>query len=244
MMEWLAGDPTGVNDYDVLILGDLNSYAKEDPITAILNAGYTNLLESLLGPQAYSYVFDGQWGYLDYALASPSLVSQIAGVTEWHINSDEPSVLDYNTNFKSTGQIEYLYSPDQYRSSDHDPVIVGLNLLSYDFNGFFPPVKNPPLYNRAKAGSTIPLKFSLGGFYGMDIFMEGYPASYGIGCAATEIDEQATPIPGGKGLIYDPEEGRYIYLWKTEKEWVNTCRQFAIFFSDGFLKFTNYQFTK
>jgi predicted extracellular nuclease len=57
-------------------------------------------------------------------------------VTEWHINSDEPSVLDYNTNFKSPAQIEYLYSPDQYRSSDHDPVIVGLELISYDFAAF------------------------------------------------------------------------------------------------------------
>ncbi|MCL4868282.1 MAG: ExeM/NucH family extracellular endonuclease [Anaerolineae bacterium] len=128
LMSWLASDPTGTGDPDILIIGDLNAYAKEDPITALINGGYTNLIESLLGPDAYSYVFDGQWGYLDHALASASLVAQISGITEWHINADEPNVLDYNTNFKSPGQIASLYAPDQYRVSDHDPILIGLNL--------------------------------------------------------------------------------------------------------------------
>ncbi|MBK9713170.1 MAG: ExeM/NucH family extracellular endonuclease [Kouleothrix sp.] len=125
---WLASNPTGTGDPDVLIVGDLNSYAKEDPIAAIKSAGFTNLIESLIGPDGYSYAFDGQWGYLDHALASGSLAGQVAGITEWHINADEPSVLDYNTDFKSAGQIASLYAADQYRVSDHDPVIVGLSL--------------------------------------------------------------------------------------------------------------------
>ncbi len=125
---WLASDPTGTGDPDALIVGDLNSYAKEDPITAIKNSGYVNLPETLLGADAYSYVFDGQWGYLDHALASASLAAQVSGVAEWHINSDEPSVLDYNTNFKTPSQQASLYNADQYRISDHDPVIVGLDL--------------------------------------------------------------------------------------------------------------------
>lgn len=125
---WLATDPTGVNDPDVLIIGDLNSYAKEDPIRALEAQGYENLIERFGGPNAYSYVFNGQWGYLDYALANASLSAQITGVAEWHINADEPPVLDYNTNFKSAGQISSLYAPDFYRTSDHDPVVVGLNL--------------------------------------------------------------------------------------------------------------------
>jgi predicted extracellular nuclease len=73
-------------------------------------------------------VYDGQWGYLDHALASDSLVDQVTGVTTWHINADEPPVLDYNTNFKSDDQIEELFAPTPYRSSDHDPVLVGLRL--------------------------------------------------------------------------------------------------------------------
>jgi len=128
---WLASDPTGVGDPDALILGDLNSYAKEDPITAIESAGFTNLIEAFQGADAYSYVFDGQWGYLDHALGTGSLVSQVTGVADWHINSDEPSVLDYNVNFKSAGQLISLYAPDEFRISDHDPVLVDLNLANY-----------------------------------------------------------------------------------------------------------------
>jgi uncharacterized protein len=125
---WLATDPTGSGDADLLIVGDLNSYAKEDPVTALVAAGYTNLIASRLGEGAYSYAFDGQWGYLDHALASLSLAGQVSGVAEWHINADEPNVLDYNINFKSPGQIASLYAADQYRVSDHDPVVVGLRL--------------------------------------------------------------------------------------------------------------------
>ena len=129
---WLATNPTGIGDPDILILGDMNSYAKEDPITAYINAGYTNLSQQFIGADAYSYVFDGQWGYLDHALGSSSLLNpsrpQIAGVVEWHVNSDEPSVLDYNVEFKSAGQITSLYAADQFRISDHDPIIVGLKL--------------------------------------------------------------------------------------------------------------------
>jgi predicted extracellular nuclease len=128
LVNFLATDPTGTGDPDILLAGDYNSYAMENPITVIKNAGFTNLIEKFQGQDAYSYVFDGQWGYLDHSLASASLVSQVSGVADYHINSDEPSVLDYNTDFKSAGQIVSLYAPDQFRISDHDPVVVGLNL--------------------------------------------------------------------------------------------------------------------
>jgi len=128
LMAWLASDPTGTGDPDVLLLGDYNSYALEDPITIITNAGFTNLMATFVGPGAYSYAFDGQWGYLDHAFASASLRPQVTGVGEYHINADEPSVLDYNTDFKSAGQLSSLYNTDQFRVSDHDPVLVGLCL--------------------------------------------------------------------------------------------------------------------
>lgn len=127
LLNWLATDPTGSGDPDYLIVGDLNSYAKEDPIVALESAGYTNLIAQFGGAQAYSYVFDGQFGYLDYALASPSLTPQISGTTEWHINADEPDLIDYDTTFKSPLQDGY-FAPDAFRSADHDPVIVGLSL--------------------------------------------------------------------------------------------------------------------
>ncbi|HPF80279.1 ExeM/NucH family extracellular endonuclease [Nostocoides australiense] len=139
LTEWLASDPTETGDTDILLVGDYNSYAMEDPITALQDAGYTHLIKTRLGPDAYSYAFDGQWGYLDHALASESLDSQVTGVADYHINADEPAVLDYNTNFKSANLISSLYAPDEFRVSDHDPVIVGLDLLT--------PVNEPPVAN-------------------------------------------------------------------------------------------------
>ncbi len=127
---WLAGDPTGTGQPDVLIVGDLNSYAKEDPITAIQSAGYTNLVAAFEGDQAYSYVFDGEWGYLDHALGTAGMTPEVVNVADWHINSDEPTELDYNTDFKSAGQLVSMYSPDEFRASDHDPVLVDINLDS------------------------------------------------------------------------------------------------------------------
>lgn len=124
---WLATDPTNSGDPDFLIIGDLNSYAREDPITELRDNGYTNL-EADINPGVYSYVFGAQAGQLDYALSSPSLTGQVVGATTWHINADEPSVLDYNVEFKSPGQVIALYSPDPYRASDHDPMIIGLQL--------------------------------------------------------------------------------------------------------------------
>jgi predicted extracellular nuclease len=123
---WLA-DPANGFDDDVLIIGDLNSYDKEDPIDALIAAGYSDLVFDFLGEYAYSYVFSGQWGYLDYAMANSALRSAVTGTTVWHINADEADLIDYDTSFKSDGQ-DALYAPDPYRASDHDPVIVGLQL--------------------------------------------------------------------------------------------------------------------
>ncbi|WP_243075893.1 ExeM/NucH family extracellular endonuclease [Microbacterium sp. SS28] len=129
LADWLAGDPTGQGTGDrTLIIGDLNSYDKEDPIDVLTGAGYTDLLLQFQGEGAYSYVFDGQLGYLDHALAGPGLVGDVAGASTWSINADEAQVLDYNTEFKPAPQVAGLYAPDAYRSSDHDPVLVGIEL--------------------------------------------------------------------------------------------------------------------
>ena len=82
LVDWLATDPTGSGDEDFLIIGDLNSYDKEDPIDALLAGGYTDLVYHYQGEDAYSYVFDGQIGYLDYALASAGLLGEVTGVTD------------------------------------------------------------------------------------------------------------------------------------------------------------------
>lgn len=137
LVDWLATDPTGSGDEDFLIIGDLNSYDKEDPIDAILQGtddtwgtgdDYTDLLYQFVGEFAYSYVFDGQLGYLDHALSVAGLTGEVTGATVWHINADEPDLIDYDMSFKLPAQ-DAIYAPDPYRSSDHDPVIVGLDLI-------------------------------------------------------------------------------------------------------------------
>ena len=124
MADWLASSPTGSSDPDVLILGDLNSYLQEDPIRILANRGYRSLFDA----DSYSYQFNGQWGSLDHMLASDSLYSQVSGSAKWHINSDEPIILDYNTEFKSVAQQTNFYNEDPFRTSDHDPLLAGLSL--------------------------------------------------------------------------------------------------------------------
>ena len=136
LARYLATDPTAGGDPDILIIGDLNAYAREDPIRALEVGGYTDLIRRFAGADAYSYVFDGQLGYLDYALASPSLLRQVTGAAGWYINADEPPLLDYNDDVLDASEAAYqresaalpIYEADAFRSSDHDPVIVGLQL--------------------------------------------------------------------------------------------------------------------
>jgi uncharacterized protein len=110
---------------NVLIVGDFNSYTEEDPIHTLETAGFTGLSELYVADaEQYSFVFDGMSGELDHALAAPDLMDNVTGATIWHINADEPLILDYNTEFNPPG----LYAPDAYRTSDHDPILVGLTL--------------------------------------------------------------------------------------------------------------------
>ena len=111
----------------VFLLGDFNSYSQEDPIEVLRDAGYATL-GSTQGDE-YSYVFDGLVGSLDHVLASPAAAGTVTGVDVWNINSVESIALEYsryNTN------ATLLYAADPYRASDHDPILVGLDLLADD----------------------------------------------------------------------------------------------------------------
>jgi uncharacterized protein len=126
--DWLAGTPTSAAAEGVLLIGDLNSYAKEDPVRLLEGRGYVNLVARFVGDHAYSYVYNGEAGYIDHALASPTLAARVAAVNEWHINADEPVALQYTFSYKSAEQRDTYYAKDAYRSSDHDPVLVDLAL--------------------------------------------------------------------------------------------------------------------
>ena len=107
-------------------------------MTVLKNAGFTDLALEKVGDTTYSYLFDGQRGSLDYVLASASLFPQVAGATVWNINSDEIPLFDYNDDFGEIGEATFeresnsnlIYAPNQLRSSDHDPTLVGLALKS------------------------------------------------------------------------------------------------------------------
>lgn len=106
-------------DNDVLIMGDLNAYGKEDPVTTLINGGFADMHRAFHADSVYSYMYNGEAGYLDHALASTSLQFQVTGVQVFHINADEPAMFEYAGS---------AYQPDMYRCSDHDPVVVGLAL--------------------------------------------------------------------------------------------------------------------
>ncbi len=135
-VDWLAADPTDTGSENILIIGDLNAYRKEAPIAAFQAGGYVDLADLFLGPDAYSFLFDGQLGTLDYALASEALTPKVTGVTAWHINADEANLLDYNDTVRDPSEASFepkpsalpLFEPNEYRSSDHDPLVIGLDL--------------------------------------------------------------------------------------------------------------------
>ena len=130
LLSFITAVQTAASDPDVIILGDLNAYSQEDPMD-ILRAG--GLIDLAVGE--HSYVFDGQSGSLDHAMVTPSLRAQVTNAGIWNINSDEPVILDYNFEFKNnpnctsaTCTSPDYYQPTPFRSSDHDPVLIGMTL--------------------------------------------------------------------------------------------------------------------
>jgi hypothetical protein len=256
----------------------------------------------------------------------------VEGVADYHINADEPSVLDYNMDFKTTDLISSLYAPDQFRTSDHDPVVIGLNPVNnppsadaggpysvyeggsvalsatgvdpedgsnvtfawdldnngsfetpgqnvnfsaaeltapavvtvkvqvtdtygnsavdettinvlFNFTGFFAPIDNAPTFNVVKAGQSIPVKFSLGGYHGLNIIATGYPVSQQVACDFSNVDSiEETITAGASALTYDSDTDQYHYVWKTNKAWAGTCRQLTVQLTDGTTHIANFFF--
>lgn len=120
VLQVMEGYQNYYEDNDVLIMGDLNAYAKEDPIRKFTDAGMYDLHRYFHADSSYSYVFGEQAGYLDHAIANKALINQVTGMGAWHVNSDESDEYTYD---KSNDQTVFRYS-------DHDPVLVGLRLDS------------------------------------------------------------------------------------------------------------------
>jgi predicted extracellular nuclease len=119
---------------DVLVVGDLNAYAQEDPIFDLTSSGYVDQIGRFPVP-GHSFVFDGNSGRLDHAIATPGLSAKVVSASFWAINADEASLRDYNQEFKAPRTCSGNpcppdpFAPDVFRSSDHDPVLVGLSIF-------------------------------------------------------------------------------------------------------------------
>ena len=177
MVDWLAGDPTGSGDPDFLITGDLNAYAMEDPIAVLTDAGYVDMVAEQAADD-YSFVFFGQSGYLDHALASPSLAAKTLGTGFWHTNADEPRGLDYN----QENNQPFLYNPDEWRASDHDPVVAGLAMEQtpiYDIqgDGDASPYEGEVVTTTGVVTGDFQGDEALRGFYAQDVDGDGDPAT-------------------------------------------------------------------
>ena len=125
LYDWIENDYAGTGVSDYALLGDFNAYAQEDAVQYLRDTqGLTDIIDDFAGGQdeAYSFVFDGQQGTLDQGLASDSLAAFITGATEWHINADEPDLINYDESFKNPA----FYNPGVFASSDHDPLIFGI----------------------------------------------------------------------------------------------------------------------
>ncbi|MGO2432201.1 MAG: endonuclease/exonuclease/phosphatase family protein, partial [Glutamicibacter arilaitensis] len=110
------------NTDQVLLAGDFNSYAAEDPMQVLIEAGYVDLGAAA---DSQSYLYDGFVGSLDHIFASEKLAGKVTGEDIWNINAIESVGYEYS---RYNNNITNLFTADQYRSSDHDPVLVGLQL--------------------------------------------------------------------------------------------------------------------
>ncbi|KQP74177.1 hypothetical protein ASF40_02160 [Microbacterium sp. Leaf288] len=201
LTKWL--NETVAPDGRAIVIGDLNSYDHEDSIDAFARGGFTDLEKQFNGEHAYSYVFDGQLGYLDYALAQPALTADVSAVASWHINSDEPSLIDYDMSFKLPAQ-DALYAPDAYRSSDHDPVIVGLNLTPPDTTDPTIEVTADPELIWPPNNKMRTVQFSIDAADDRgDVTVELTDVSVsGANASWTQVDDDTFTVKAAKGAVY------------------------------------------
>ena len=107
----------------VFLAGDLNAYTREDPLQVLYDAGYTDI-GSALAPAEFTYLFSGRVGSLDHVLGNAAAMRTVTGAHVWNVNAVEPVALEYSRfNYNATD----FFRPDPYRSSDHDPLVVGLD---------------------------------------------------------------------------------------------------------------------
>ncbi len=132
--------------------------------------------------------------------------------------------------FAGTDSFTYKANDGQ---ADSNLATVSIAVMYAPFPGFSQPLDAPPTLNQMKAGGSVPVKFSLGGYMGMNIFAAGSPSSQRIVCPGGAPVDAVEETTTNSGLKYDAASGQYIYNWKTDKSWTGTCRVFTVTFIDG-----------
>tara|TARA_R110002167_G_scaffold44876_2_gene134883 strand:+ start:324 stop:3233 length:2910 start_codon:yes stop_codon:yes gene_type:complete len=203
LLQYLQTRPTGVASTAVLVIGDLNAYSQEDPLQAFLAGGYSNLKHSDIATEEapYSYSYSGLLGSLDHALATATLASHVVSAGAWHINSVEDSLMGYETeaNGQSYSSVDNYANADPYRSSDHDPVVIGLRLdASVQQNQ--PPVLVSTLTDVriTRAGATVSLdlaaQFSDPEGDVLDFVASGLPVGWALSASGVLTGSATTTV--------------------------------------------------
>jgi hypothetical protein len=210
------------------------------------------------GPPLATGTFDGSdthsWQDLMFSTPVPIQAGQTY-VASYHV-PDTQYALQYGffaSGGDTVGPITALSSPDSSGNGvycyDNDPTNCATfpkntyrdtnywvtPLWEYNFSGFFQPVDNAPTVNVAKAGSAVPVKFSLGGDQGLNILQTGRPQATIVSCSTSAPTDaiETTVTAGGSSLQYDATANQYTYVWKTNSNWAGTCMQFDLGLNDG-----------
>ena len=225
------GEHTSSSGYMLMIYnGDLYGRVNKAGITATIYGPYPN---------------DGEWHHVAYTFKSGEQKLYIDG-SEVKSNTGTATIKTNNYPlFIGMGVNRPLYSwnglIDEVRIWN---VALPQEQLGqvYEWAGFFPPIDNVES-NVVKAGRAIPVKFSLNGNQGLNIFESGYPKPITIACDGTSTGlEVETMTAGESSLKYDAEADQYIYVWKTDKAWAGSCRQLVVRLNDGTSHVANFQF--
>lgn len=195
---------------------------------AINSSGWVTGNATTASEETHASVWDGS-NLIDLNDALPA-GSPFVLANGWAINDAGQVIADGHN--PATGEIHaFLLNP----------------FVPFDFTGFFAPVQNPPATNAMKAGRAVPVKFSLGGDQGLNVFAPGYPVSNSVNCATlvgSVTDIQQTTTAGASGLKYDAASGQYSYVWNTSTTWANSCRSLTLKFTDGSVHVANFIFSK
>jgi hypothetical protein len=116
----------------------------------------------------------------------------------------------------------------------------------FDFMGFLSPVESPPAFNRATAGQAVPIRFALGADAGRDVLAEGSPAVRRISCETLAPLGEFEPAMGlrSKALFHRPGSERYLFGWKTRRDWAGSCRELALELVDGTVHSAYFRFPR